>query len=672
MNRLSLGNSMEALKLVIIEDEEAHFQLMRRAINKDLPDVCVYHFNDAEEFIEKQNEVQPDVILVDYLMPGMNGLELLKYLQKAHSEVPIIMITGQGDESIAVQAMKAGASDYVVKSPEFFRLLPSTIEKVVRKRKLKDSLDVVERRFKDLAENTSDWIWELDAQGRYIYSNPLVERISGYRPDDIMGRHLYDVFPEREEGFRKNAVFESISPGGPAQSFVTRLIHRDGREVMVETNSVPVFNTAGKLVALRGIDRDITLRVWAERSLRASHTFLEIANRHTGMGPLLDAFIAEVKDLTNCSAAGIRILDADGNIPYKAYNGFSKEFHEMENPLSTHCSHGMCVQVITGSVDSDLPFFTEGGSFYTNNAKRFSADLPKYKTKPIRNNCQRFGYQSIALVPILLGGGILGLLHVADTEENRVPIEIVKLLENIGMVLGAAIERVQMEEELGQSERRLRALSSRLLSAQEEERKRIAGEIHDSISSSLSAVKLGLEYNLDRLKEGEFTPESMEALVSITQTALDDSRKIMADLRPSMLDDLGVLVTINWLCRKFKAIYPKIQIQQVIGVEEAEIPEPLKIVIFRIIQESFNNIAKYSRAKRVDLSLTRENGKIELLIRDNGDGFDVAAVSSRNDYTGGLGLTSMRERVEFSGGIFSLQSAQNEGATIHATWAGVM
>lgn len=169
-----------------------------------------------------------------------------------------------------------------------------------------------------------------------------------------------------------------------------------------------------------------------------------------------------------------------------------------------------------------------------------------------------------------------------------------------------------MEEELGQSERRLRGLSSRLLSAQEEERKRISGEIHDNISSSLSAVKLGLQMNLDCLKEGTLTTESMEALVSITQTALDDSRKIMADLRPSMLDHLGVLATIDWLCGKFRTIYPKIQIRQVIAVEEAEIPEPLKVVIFRIIQEAFNNIAKYSRAKRVDLSLVRENGKIEV------------------------------------------------------------
>ncbi len=82
MNSIGKDVRVEFLKLVIIEDEEAHFQLMRRAINKDFPDVSVYHFDDAEGFIGKLNEIQPDIILVDYLMPGMNGIEFLKHLQK--------------------------------------------------------------------------------------------------------------------------------------------------------------------------------------------------------------------------------------------------------------------------------------------------------------------------------------------------------------------------------------------------------------------------------------------------------------------------------------------------------------------------------------------------------------------------------------------------------------
>jgi signal transduction histidine kinase len=157
--------------------------------------------------------------------------------------------------------------------------------------------------------------------------------------------------------------------------------------------------------------------------------------------------------------------------------------------------------------------------------------------------------------------------------------------------------------------------------------------------------------------------------VAITQGAIDDARKIMTDLRPSMLDDLGILVTIRWLCRTFGTIYPEIQIEQAIGVEEADIPEPFKIIIFRVIQEALNNIAKYSKAKQVNLSLMQEDGKIQLLISDKGLGFDVAAVSKQNDCAGGLGLTSMKERVELSGGVFLLQSAPNKGTTIHASWA---
>lgn len=664
-----MNADMEFLKLAIIEDEEAHFELMQRAIRKDFTQVFIYHFVDAGGFLERMHEIQPDIVLVDYLMPGMDGVEFLRHMQKACIEIPIIMITGQGDERIAVRAMKAGAADYVVKSAEFFGLLPGKIEKAVREQRLKNSLRAMERRFKDLAENASDWIWELDMAGRYIYSNPVVELISGYCADDITGQGLYDVFPEREEEFRKAAVFDLISLGKPVQGFVSRLIHREGREVILETNGVPVFNSVGKVVAFRGIDRDITQRTWAERTLLASHNFLEIANSHMEMGPLLDGFIAEVKKLTACCVAGIRLLDADGNIPYQAYDGISTEVRE--DPLSIHRCHGMCVDVVSGSGDRNPHLFTEGGSFYTNNAKKFYADYLGQMTGPVCLHCHRLGYQSIALMPIRVGNGITGLIHVADFEENKVPIEIVSLLENVGMILGTAIRRVQMDEALKQSEMRLRSLSSRLLNAQEAERKVIAREIHDSIGSGLSGIKLGLQLNQDKLKKGVLTAESLQYLVSITQRALDDARKIMTDLRPSMLDDLGLVLTINWLCRQLTTICPQIKIEQLIGVEEAGIPEHLKIVIFRVIQESFNNIAKYSKAKKVCVSLVNEDGKIELNIRDNGKGFDLAAVSNRKDYASGLGLNSMRERVDLSRGVFSLQSARNKGTIIHASWPNV-
>ncbi|MBW2598302.1 MAG: response regulator [Deltaproteobacteria bacterium] len=120
---------MEQLTLVIIEDEEAHFQLMRRAIEKAYPLASLYYFQEAAACIHKLDEINPDILIADYLMPGMNGIEFLEYLNRENRDIPVIMITGQGDENIAIQAMKLGAWDYLVKSGDFFALLTEKIQR---------------------------------------------------------------------------------------------------------------------------------------------------------------------------------------------------------------------------------------------------------------------------------------------------------------------------------------------------------------------------------------------------------------------------------------------------------------------------------------------------------------------------------------------------------------
>ena len=144
---------MEALRLVIIDDEEAHFSLMKRAIANNLPNVSVNHFPEAGACLEKLDEIKPDVIITDYLLPGgMNGIEFLKALKRKNNQIPVIMITGQGDETIAANSIKLGAWDYIVKSADFFVLLPTVVEKVLREWKLKESLRKSETRFHVLSQ----------------------------------------------------------------------------------------------------------------------------------------------------------------------------------------------------------------------------------------------------------------------------------------------------------------------------------------------------------------------------------------------------------------------------------------------------------------------------------------------------------------------------------------
>ena len=133
---------MKELRLVIIEDEEAHLELMKRAVSKEFPQVSINHFFEASSCLESLGSLQPDLIISDYLLPGLNGLEFLQELRKRNNSTPVILITGQGDEGTAVKALKSGAADYVVKSAEFFRLLPGAIAKVLRERRLEDSWEI--------------------------------------------------------------------------------------------------------------------------------------------------------------------------------------------------------------------------------------------------------------------------------------------------------------------------------------------------------------------------------------------------------------------------------------------------------------------------------------------------------------------------------------------------
>jgi signal transduction histidine kinase len=186
-------------------------------------------------------------------------------------------------------------------------------------------------------------------------------------------------------------------------------------------------------------------------------------------------------------------------------------------------------------------------------------------------------------------------------------------------------DRQRIEEALRDSEEQLRLLSYRILSAQEEERKRIAVELHDSIGSSLGAVKYSMENILNQIQQGMPAHESIQYSIGVIRHAIEEVRRMHTDLRPSILDDLGIIATIDWFCRLFRTIHPNMLVEKEIGTKENEVPETLKIVIFRIIQESFHNIAKYSKARCVGVSLTQIGGVIELIVKDNGVGFDLTS-----------------------------------------------
>jgi len=290
--------------------------------------------------------------------------------------------------------------------------------------------------------------------------------------------------------------------------------------------------------------------------------------------------------------------------------------------------------------------------------------------------------QRFLSVPVMLGEELVGQISLANKDEDYADRDL-ETTFRLAEFYALAIHRKRMEETLRNShselERRvqertaeLQHLSSRLLNVQEDERKRISRELHDSIGQSLAAIKFGLENAISRMPENtaKENVELFKALIPVIQQASDEVRRIHTDLRPGLLDDVGIIATISWFCREFERLYFDIQIEKQINIEEKEVPDSLKTVIFRILQEALHNVAEHAKPCLVRVALTKADDQIELFIEDNGQGFDIDHALSLESSERRFGLTSMKERAELSRGSFAIESTPGAGTTIRASWQG--
>lgn len=222
---------------------------------------------------------------------------------------------------------------------------------------------------------------------------------------------------------------------------------------------------------------------------------------------------------------------------------------------------------------------------------------------------------------------------------------------------------------LREAREELRRFSALLVSIQEDERRRIALDLHDGLGQSLSLIKLSIEQSAKLLDEGATMKarESLRQLTPRVEEALVELRRVSTELRPLMLDDLGLLPTLSWFFREFDAVCGGVVLEKAIDVAEHEVPVALHITLYRILQEAFHNIVKHAVADRVRVRLDRIDDALHLVIEDNGCGFDPATVKWEGK-TRGLGLLSMKERASLSGGTYHLNSVPGKGTCIRVSW----
>ena len=200
------------------------------------------------------------------------------------------------------------------------------------------------------------------------------------------------------------------------------------------------------------------------------------------------------------------------------------------------------------------------------------------------------------------------------------------------------------------AELRLRELSHKIIEALEAERQSISRELHDSIGSSLAAVKLSLEELFEKSSEW---PEKNK-----------ETRRISANLRPHTIDDLGILGTIEWHSRQIEEHVKGIELVKKIDICEEQIPDRLKIIVYRILQEALNNAAKHSQADKITIRLTIDGLELIFEIEDNGCGFDPECLVNKAESLSGLGILNMQERAEICCGSFSLNTRPGAGTRI--------
>jgi signal transduction histidine kinase/CheY-like chemotaxis protein len=276
---------------------------------------------------------------------------------------------------------------------------------------------------------------------------------------------------------------------------------------------------------------------------------------------------------------------------------------------------------------------------------------------------QPAGLRSYVRLPMAFEGRGIGTLSLASNRTGTFDAERLDIARLVADQLAIAIRHALLFNQVRAGRKRMRTLSRQLLKSQEEERKRIARELHDEIGQSLTALKI----NLRRVKaacDGDCSSPFLEESEVLIDGLLQQVRDISLDLRPSMLDDLELVASmrshldrmarLSGFVGRFAADPPEIRL-----------PPEVETECFRITQEALTNVIRHARARQVEVALSRNAERLDLVVHDDGAGFDVAAARQRAARGGGLGLLGMQERAALLGGRITIESRPGFGTRVH-------
>ncbi|MCG6979778.1 MAG: PAS domain S-box protein [Deltaproteobacteria bacterium] len=488
-------------------------------------------------------------------------------------------------------------------------------QEIEERKRIEEELRGSEKKYRSLINEASDAIVLSDTEGNVLDTNKKALELFGYARDELLYKHVTELHPE-EDLQKTLTAFKEVVQSGTGFLNDTKILRNDGQAVPVDiTGSVIQY---GDHKVVQGFFRDITERKLAEAAIRKAE----------------EQYRLLVKNLPS--------------IVYRGYKDWSVDFfdkNKIESALGYNLEDFTSRKIKWSEVivEEDLE---RASSEFVQALRGDKSYVREYRIKT-------------------KGGKILWI-----QDRGQIVCDQTGEIEYLSGVFFDITDHKHTDEALRRSEKELRFLSAELLNAQERERARLARELHDGVGQALSTMKVRIETlaKIGRSDESQLRVEELENLVPMIRQTIEEVRNTCMDLRPSTLDSLGIVPTIDWFSREFQTTYPHMQIEKEIDIQETEVPDPLKTVIYRIVQEAFNNAGKHSGTQMMRVSLVKKNGEIRLAVKDNGGGFDPEDLLSADTAERGFGLTSMKERTELSGGSFSIESGIGKGTTIRATW----
>ena len=506
--------------------------------------------------------------------------------------------------------------------------------------------------YKNVVENLKEGIWigKKNKGFTTLYWNKAAEKISGYHTAHLKGRALLKIVPALKEiveeiaanpnGSRKRIAIERYKYN-PAQQ------GNDPRFLNIQA----YFLSEEKMIAI--IFEDITEKATMERNIIQQNRELSVLNQigHTvnqtlELNSVLNTSLDKVLEVMDCEGGGIYMRE-------------SKESEDLVLRVKKGLSPLFCRK---------FKKIRRGVGLMGKGLANHEAVILESVTKKTKLTAHRApeGMKLAVSVPITVKDRLIGAFNVTSYVSTTFDPGKVQLLLTIGNHIGVVIENAMLMDSLKHHERDLQILSSEIIKAQEEERKRISRELHDEASQALVAAKINLEMLEKRLPSNlEAVSTSLAETSSLLVCTLENLRRLARDLRPSILDDLGLIPTLRWYTESYtKRLGIPITFKAVALHKRLDFE--IETVIYRIVQEALTNIAKYAQAKEVSISLNKKNGTLITTIEDNGKGFALETSVLGENYSQGSGILGMKERVNNLGGRFQIESKQGKGTKLSA------